>query len=155
MPMTLPTLHASAILHGYRGILIRGASGSGKSRLAWQLLQDMPFARLIGDDRLVVQPIHGRLLMRPAPALQGLIEIRGLGIRRVPFEPVAVASLVVDLAAADAQRLPEPETALATVEGVRLARLPVAPDADALAMVSAYLRLGAASSEPESPMNKA
>ena len=40
--------------------------------------------------------------------LAGLIEIRGLGIRRLPFEPVAVVGLVVDLGAADAERLPAP-----------------------------------------------
>ena len=31
------------------------------------------------------------------PALAGLLEIRGLGIRRLPYEPVAVVGLVVDL----------------------------------------------------------
>ncbi len=44
--------------------------------------------------------------MRPAPSLAGLIEIRGLGIRRLPYEPVAVVGLVIDLAASDAERLP-------------------------------------------------
>ena len=50
----------------------------------------------------------GRLLVRPAEHFAGLIEVRGLGLRRVPFEPVAVVGLVVDLAAADAERLPQP-----------------------------------------------
>ena len=45
--------------------------------------------------------------MRPAPALAGLIEVRGLGIRHVPHEPLAVVGLVVDLGQPDAERLPD------------------------------------------------
>ncbi len=66
----------------------------------------MPFARLIGDDRVQLEPCHGRLLVRPAASLAGLIEVRGVGIRRLPHEPVGVVGLVVDLAAEDAERLP-------------------------------------------------
>ena len=56
--------------------------------------------------------------VRP-PALAGLIEVRGLGIRRVAYEPVAVVGLVVDLGAADAERLPEPRpSADAEIEGI-------------------------------------
>ncbi len=52
----------------------------------------------------------GQLIVRPAPLLAGLIEIRGLGIRRCDFVPQAAVGLVVDLGAADAERLPPPET---------------------------------------------
>ena len=38
------------------------------------------------------------------PALAGLIEVRGLGIRRVPYEPVAVVGFLVELGAQDAER---------------------------------------------------
>ena len=41
--------------------------------------------------------------------LAGLIEVRGLGIRRCDFASEAVVGLVVDLAAGDAERLPPPE----------------------------------------------
>ena len=68
----------------------------------------MPFARLVADDRAHVEAVHGRLLVRPAPALAGLIEVRGLGIRRVPHEPLAVVGLVVELGQPDAERLPDP-----------------------------------------------
>ena len=65
-----------------------------------------PFARLVGDDRIALAAAHGRLLARPAQALAGLIEVRGLGIRRLAHEPVAVVGLVVDLAGPEAERLP-------------------------------------------------
>ena len=85
----------------------------------------------------------GRLLVRPAPALAGLIEIRGLGIRRLPFEPVAVVGLVVDLAAADAGRLPAETAGNAQIAGVTLPRLAVAAGNGALPLVLAHLRTSA------------
>jgi HPr kinase/phosphorylase len=122
------TIHASAVLAGPRAVLIRGPSGSGKSRLALDLIEAarggrISFARLVADDRALVEAVAGRLLVRPATGLEGLIEIRGLGIRRLPFEPVAVVGLVIDLAAADAARLPEPEGATVAIAGVVLPRL--------------------------------
>ena len=70
--MTMPSIHASAVLVGARAVLIQGPSGSGKSRLALALLHAaerralMPFARLVADDRAHVEAAHGRLLVRPA-----------------------------------------------------------------------------------------
>ena len=137
-----PTIHASAVLIGPKAALIRGPAGSGKSQLAWQLLQGaLPFARLVADDRAHVEACAGRLLMRSAPALAGLIEIHGLGIRRLPYEAVAAVGLVVDLAAADAGRLPAREAGQTALEGVTLPRLAVAAGQSALPLVLAFLRL--------------
>ncbi len=138
-----PSEHASAVLAGARAVLIRGPSAAGKSRLALALLQAqasglLRFARLVGDDRVHLEAQHGRLLVRPAAALAGLIEVRGLGIRRLDYEPVAVVGLVVDLAAADAERLPAGEQ-LTTISGIQLPRLAVAADADALLPLLALL----------------
>lgn len=140
--MTAPTIHASAVLFDHRGILIRGPSGSGKSWLALSLLQSAGagFSRLVGDDRVHLEARNGRLLVRPPTALAGLIEVRGLGIVRVPFEPVVVVQVVIDLDAGDAGRLPGPAAMAAEIEGIRLARLPVAPGADAVMLLLAFLR---------------
>jgi HPr kinase/phosphorylase len=139
------TIHASAALVGPRALLIRGASGSGKSSLAYALIRAgetsaFPFARLVGDDRVRVEAAHGRLLVRPAATLQGLIEVRGLGIRCLPFEPVAVVGLVVDLGAADSERLPPVAAAITEVAGIALPRLAVAPGMDPIRLVHAALR---------------
>ena len=144
---TSSTIHATALIVGHRGILIRGPSGSGKSRLALTLLQSAGtgFARLVGDDRIQLEAVNGRLLMRPASALAGLIEIRGLGIVRAAYEPVAVAHLAIDLAAADGARLPGSTALAVEIEGVRLARLPVAPGADAYPQLLGLLERGAGS----------
>lgn len=139
------TIHASAVLVGARAVLIRGAAGAGKSRLAFALIEAgrsgaLPFGRLVGDDRVHVEAANGRLLVRPAETLGGLIELRGLGIRRVPFERVAAVGLVVDLGEADAERLPGRESAVTQVAGVVLPRLGVAPGADPVQLIIAALR---------------
>jgi HPr kinase/phosphorylase len=141
-----PTIHASAVLVGSRAALIRGPSGSGKSRLALGLLEaartgTLSFARLVADDRADVEARDGRLLVRPASSLAGLIEVRGLGIRPVPHEPVAVVGLVVDLAAPDAGRMPETASQTLAIEGIILPRLAVAAGQDALPLVLAYLQI--------------
>jgi serine kinase of HPr protein (carbohydrate metabolism regulator) len=99
----------------------------------------IPFARLVADDRTELTASHGRLLLRPSPTLAGLIEVRGLGIRRIPFEAVAIAGLVVDLAAADAERMPPKLAKVVEIDQVSLPRLPVAAGTDALAAVLAML----------------
>jgi len=139
------TIHASAVLTGATAVLIRGPSGSGKSQLALALIEaagrsTLPFARLVADDRAALEAAAGRLLVRPAPALAGLIEVRGLGIRRLPHEPVAVVGLVVDLASPDAARLPEAGADMTEILGVSLSRIPLGSGIDALAVVMAALR---------------
>src|SRR5262245_11012706 len=130
------SVHASAVLVGARAVLIRGPSGSGKSRLALALLQAandgrLAFARLVSDDRTRLQALNGRLLARPVPELAGLIEQRGVGIGQVPYEPVAVVFLVVDLNA-DPGRLPEAQQQGVVIEGIDLPRLAVAAGNDSL-----------------------
>jgi HPr kinase/phosphorylase len=142
------SVHASAVLVGARAVLIRGPSGAGKSRLALALVAAaesglLRFARLVGDDRLHLHAAHGRLLARPVDTLAGLIEVRGLGIRTLAYEPSAVVGLVVDLAVADAERLP-PAESTATIAGVRLPQLALPPAAEPVAPVLAALRLEAA-----------
>jgi len=130
-----PTIHASAVLVGARAVLIRGPAGAGKSRLALNLIQaasngQLIFARLVADDRVHVEAAHDRLIARPSAALAGLLEVRGLGIQRLPYEPVAVVSWVVDLCASESMRIPDDAAAHAVVAGVRLRRLAVAAGCD-------------------------
>lgn len=141
-----PTIHASAVLVGPRAILIRGPAGAGKSRLVLNLLQTARrgasgWVRLVADDRVHLEAAHGRLIMRAPAAVAGLLEIRGIGMFRLPHEPLAVASLVVDLDSGDMQRMPEIPETQTIVEGVRLPRLAVAPGDDPFPMVVAALTL--------------
>lgn len=124
------TVHASCVLLDEAGVLIRGPSGAGKSALCLALLDrfflEGRHARLVGDDRVRLEAHHGRLVARPHPALAGLIEIRGLGPRRlVTYAPAAVVRLVVDLVAV-VERLPEAANT-ARLLGVAVPRLTLEP----------------------------
>jgi serine kinase of HPr protein (carbohydrate metabolism regulator) len=135
-----PTIHATAVLTGAKALLIRGEPGSGKSHLALRLIQGgaLRFARLIGDDRVHVEAQAGRLLVRPAKELAGLLEVRGLGIRKVPHEALGVVGWVLDLVA-DADRLPAEGALQTTISGVVLPRLALPAGTDPLPAVLAAL----------------
>ena len=142
------TIHASAVLVGARAVLIRGPSGSGKSRLALALLDAaqsgrLPFARLVADDRTQLIASHGRLIGGRPIRLQGLIEVRGLGIRKLAFRAAGGGRLVVDLAAADGARLPSDQSRQCVIAGVSVARLAVAPGIDPLPPVIGLVRTDA------------
>ena len=141
------TVHASAVLVGARAVLIRGPSGAGKSRLARELIEaargsGLGFAMLVGDDRVHLEAVGGRLLVRPAEGLAGLLEVRGLGLLRLDHEPQAVVGLVVDLDATDAERLPQPDRQNTDISGIVLPRLAVAAGAEALPVTLAHLISG-------------
>ncbi len=144
MAADLATVHASVVLVGARAVLIRGPSASGKSQLALELLEaartgTLRFARLVADDRVHLEAIGGRLLARPPEALAGLIEVRGVGLLRVAYEPRAVIGLVVDLDVPDAERLPAPDQRRTEINGIWLPRLPVAKHSPARPGVLALL----------------
>ena len=138
------SVHASAVLVGDRAALIRGPSGAGKSRLAFDLILagragQLPPAVLVGDDRVHLDTVAGQLWVRPAQELAGLIEVRGLGVRRLDFAIKAIVGIVVDLAAGDAQRLPPPESLSTQLNGVVLPRIPVGVGFDPLPLIVAAL----------------
>jgi serine kinase of HPr protein (carbohydrate metabolism regulator) len=119
-----PTVHASAVLVGETGVLIRGEPGSGKSSLVLALLDGDPPARLVADDRVVLAVAGGRLVAAPPDSLSGLIEIRGQGIVRRPFVAPVIVRLVVDLVPALAlPRLPGKDEARVVVAGIGLPRV--------------------------------
>ena len=138
------SVHASAVKVGDRAVLIRGPSGAGKSRLAFDLILagragQLPQGILVGDDRVRLDTGAGQLWVRPVEELAGLLEIRGLGIRRCGFAAEAIVGLVVDLAAADAARLPSPEAVFADIFGVKIPRIPVPVGYSPLPLVVAAL----------------
>lgn len=105
-------LHASIVARhgpdGWRGVLIRGASGAGKSDLALRLAA-RPGWRLTADDYAHVWASGGALYAAPPATLAGWIEVRGVGLTPAPFRALCRLALAVDCVAGPVERLPEPE----------------------------------------------
>ncbi|MEW5963113.1 MAG: HPr kinase/phosphatase C-terminal domain-containing protein [Pseudomonadota bacterium] len=145
-------IHASAVAIEDRVALIRGPSGSGKSDLALRCLGlatsplvPAPF-RLVADDCVLLAREGDALIARPAPTIAGRLEVRGVGIVAVPHLAEGRVRLVVDLCrASDIDRLPDPAP-LATLAGIDLALVRLAPfEASApLKLALALTRLGGA-----------
>ena len=99
-------IHGSCASKGGLGVLLLGPPGSGKSDLVLRLRAHG--FELVADDRVDI----AEGIARPPPSLAGLLEVRGLGIFRLPYAPEARLALVVDLAPLSpllAARLPKPE----------------------------------------------
>jgi HPr kinase/phosphorylase len=140
--MRQPTVHASAVAIGGRGILIRGTSGSGKSSLVLQLLTaDEHGTALVADDRVDLRPQGGRLMAAVPHLLAGLLEVRGHGILRLPYvSPVDIALVVDLLPSGDCPRMPTAQELSVELCGTRVARIFIASGApDASARVRAAL----------------
>lgn len=127
-------VHATCVAVENRGLLILGASGSGKSGLALQLMA--LGARLVSDDRVVLS-VTGRKLTADAPdAIRGLIEARGLGLLRTKVQGEVPVSHVLDLDRTETERLP-PERSI-TLLGVQV---PLLYRVDALHFPAALVQL--------------
>ena len=120
---------ASGVAVGGRGVLIEGPSGSGKSSLALALIDRG--ATLVGDDGVLLEGRDGRLWALPPPAIEGLLEIRNVGLARLPAAPAPV-SLVLRLDA-EAPRFVETAERVEML-GVTLPLIRLWPDAPALAL---------------------
>lgn len=126
-------LHATLVVLGENGVLIRGRSGAGKSALALALLARAGaagwHARLVGDDRVLVEVAGGRLVGRGHPAVRGRIEARGTGILSREAVEDVVISAVVTLEASP-NRLPAEEAGSAEILGLPLRQMILPDDRD-------------------------
>lgn len=119
-------IHASCASRDDAGVLLLGPAGSGKSDLLLRLI-DRGFT-LVADDRVELETG----MATPAPGLEGLVEMRGLGILRLPYRAPVRLVLACELLAWEAAerppRLPEPAWHRLGVPMVRLdARVSSAP----------------------------
>ena len=109
----------------WRGVLIEGPSGSGKSDLALRCIG--AGFRLVADDRAVVFASKGRLYGKAPVALRGLLEVRGVGIVAEPAARMAWIVLVARCGDRrdSSPRLPDPT--FATLAGVQVPVLDLWP----------------------------
>lgn len=107
---------ASAVVIAGRALLIEGPPGSGKSSLALALIDRG--AGLIGDDAVTLFEQDGRLIAAPPPNIAGLLEVRGVGLLRLPVAEAAPVALVLELGGPPGERLPVSPLNCRTTAGV-------------------------------------
>ncbi|MGZ3376359.1 MAG: HPr kinase/phosphorylase [Phenylobacterium sp.] len=105
----------------WRGVLIEGAAGAGKSDLALRAL-GQGFS-LVADDRALLWTCEGRLFGRAPDTLSGLLEVRGLDVVSLAALPFVEIALVARCA--KPERIPEP--ARETILGVSTPLIEIDP----------------------------
>lgn len=136
----MSTVHATAIAKWrsgqWRGVLLFGASGSGKSDLALRAIQHG--WRLVSDDYSLVWRSGDGLWVKAPDAIENRIEARGLGILAEPAICFAQALLAVKCETGSVERLPDPE--VVQVDGVTIPCVRLRPsEASALAKLERAL----------------
>jgi HPr kinase/phosphorylase len=100
-------LHATGVVVEGKGVLLIGPSGSGKSRLALELIG--LGAQLICDDRVRLSSQDGRLYAHAVDTIAGMIEARGFGVLNCPHIARHSVEAVIDLQPQESARFPKDE----------------------------------------------
>jgi len=98
-------VHGSCVALRGQGVLLLGESGSGKSDLTLRLIHEG--WALVADDRTVLARKKNILVASAPSTIQGLMEVRGVGIVTLTAKPARL-KLVVQLGG-EGPRLPKPE----------------------------------------------
>lgn len=132
-------IHATAIAIDEQGILLRGPSGAGKSDLALRLIEQG--AQLISDDRVEILKKGPDLIAFAPQTIEGLLEVRNLGILKFQHISPTPLRLVIDLVSPEELER-HPDTQHISLEGVSLPLVRLAPfETSAPAKVSLALAL--------------
>ena len=116
-------VHGTTIAIDGRGVLLRGASGAGKSDLALRLID--AGAELVADDQTALTVDKGILYAQAPDQLRGLLEVRGIGIMTLPYRNHCALALLAVLTSGPIDRLPTRDQD--SVEGVTLPCLTINP----------------------------
>lgn len=121
-------IHATGLVLGKTGLILRGPSGAGKSLLALELIDEWELrgegAKLVSDDRIDIEATNTGLVMHAPKSIEGLIELRGRGIVSRPHVTKAPLHLVVDMVDT-LERMVEEDALVTELDGVSLPRCPV------------------------------
>lgn len=103
-------IHATLVSLNNKGILLIGESGTGKSDIALRMIMEKG-AELVADDRVDIECINNKLIGSAPKEIEGLLEVRNVGISHFPFKQQAEIALCIELCSKKDQleRLPEDE----------------------------------------------
>lgn len=139
--MTAP-LHATVVAHrgptGWRALMITGPSGAGKSDLALRLIASG--WTLVSDDYSLIWASGGALYARAPDTIAGRIEVRGVGVVRLPRRESARVVLALACVEGPVERLPEPGAL--EIGGVAIPRLDIDPRLPSAAALAAAAMQG-------------
>src|SRR3972149_5270047 len=90
-------VHGTCIALSGGAVLLRGRPAAGKSDLALRLIDGG--GRLVADDQVDVRRTARGLVASAPKAIAGLLEVRGVGLLRVPAVARALIVLAGDLLA--------------------------------------------------------
>ncbi len=136
--MTL--IHASLVAFSETGVLIKGPSGSGKSQLCLRLIDaagygvsEQPLkAQLVADDQVVLSTPQGQVWGTAPKSLEGLLELRGIGLVKTIIKTSVRIRLVVNLQTAFAIiRLPDDSELKEEICGVEVPSIKIDPNSPA------------------------
>jgi len=132
-------LHATCIALDGTGVLLTGRSGAGKSDLALRAID--AGAVLVADDQVELRRAGGVLTARAPAILAGLLEVRGVGLIRLPYQADAPLGLVAELV--PPEQVPRlPGAGVTDFLGIVVPRLLLAPfEASALAKLRLAARI--------------
>lgn len=103
--MNSKRIHGTSVVLGENGLLITGESGSGKSDLALRLIDSG--ATLISDDLTICMKKETSIHLFSMEKICGLIEIRGIGLMKVPYIENIKLSMIIQLVDKEIDRLPK------------------------------------------------
>ena len=117
-------IHASSIAINNQAVLLTGSSGSGKSDLALRLIDEG--AVLIADDQTIITRDKNQLIASAPDTIRHLIEVRQVGLLRMPQITTAPVALYIVLTSLDErqERLPEADTVMFEDVAIRRLHLP-------------------------------
>ncbi|MEO1328728.1 MAG: RNase adapter RapZ [Pseudomonadota bacterium] len=138
------TIQATCVAIRGAGVLILGAPGVGKSRLALQLMA--LGGGLVADDVVRLSSDGGGVWAEAAPAGAGLIEARGVGVLRTEAVGPVRLAWVLELGGPPSERLPSAESVLLC--GVELPLFRMGEGLDPVPAIAA-LANGAVRIDPE------
>ena len=91
----LQNIYGTSVALEENGVLIVGLSGSGKSDLALRLIDSG--ATLICDDQTICKKVKSEIFLFAQKKICGLIEVRGLGLMKVPYIENIKLKMIVKL----------------------------------------------------------